>query len=171
MVEETAPAPRAELVVVVLLLVAAALAVAFVVVYAGNADTQLLGLALGLSLAVLSAAFVLTAFRLTPSEEAEELYPEPSHPTEAAEIEQILGPENAAFFAQFYDVTPGGNFEGHNILNRLKVLDEAYGSSPENAKPDFMLQKARSMADEARLAALRGSVRHVHPSSRISLGW
>jgi quinol---cytochrome c reductase iron-sulfur subunit len=88
-VEEAAAAPRAELAVTGLLLVAAALAVAFVVVYAGNADTQLLGLALGLSLAILSAAFVLTAFRLTRSEEAEEPYPEPRHPTEAAEIEQI----------------------------------------------------------------------------------
>src|SRR5262249_31371726 len=32
------------------------------------------------------------------------------------EIEQILGPE-AARFAKHYDVTAGGNFEGHNILN------------------------------------------------------
>jgi ubiquinol-cytochrome c reductase iron-sulfur subunit len=88
-VGDARPAPRAELVVIVLLLLAAALAVAFIVVYAGNADTQLLGLTLGLSLAILSAALVLTAFRLLPSEDAEEPYPEPSHSTEAAEIEQI----------------------------------------------------------------------------------
>ncbi len=36
-----------------------------------------------------------------------------------AEIEQALGPD-AADFAARYDVTAGGNFEGHNILNRLK---------------------------------------------------
>jgi ubiquinol-cytochrome c reductase iron-sulfur subunit len=88
-VGEAEPAARAELAVVVLLLLAAALAVAFIVVYTGNADTQLLGLTLGLSLAVLAAALVLTAFRLAPSEEAEEPFPEPSHPTEVAEIEQI----------------------------------------------------------------------------------
>src|SRR5205085_188624 len=50
-----------------------------------------------------------------------------------AEIEAVLGAENAAFFAAQYDVTAGGNFEGHNILNRLKDLP-------------------RSKDDEARLA-------------------
>ncbi|MFZ3335805.1 MAG: thioredoxin domain-containing protein [Xanthobacteraceae bacterium] len=47
-----------------------------------------------------------------------------------------LGIEDGEFFAQHYDVTPAGNFEGHNILNRLKP-------------------QPRSEADEARLAALR----------------
>jgi uncharacterized protein YyaL (SSP411 family) len=32
-----------------------------------------------------------------------------------------LGAEDGEFFARFYDVTPQGNFEGHNILNRLKA--------------------------------------------------
>ena len=36
-----------------------------------------------------------------------------------AEITQLLGAEDAAFFARNYDVTSQGNFEGHNILNRL----------------------------------------------------
>jgi uncharacterized protein YyaL (SSP411 family) len=53
-----------------------------------------------------------------------------------AEIVTALGEENAAFFVQHYDVTDEGNFEGHNILNRLKGLP-------------------RSMEDEARLAMLR----------------
>jgi hypothetical protein len=47
-----------------------------------------------------------------------------------------LGIEDGEFFARDYDVTPAGNFEGHNILNRLKPQE-------------------RSSADEARLAALR----------------
>jgi uncharacterized protein YyaL (SSP411 family) len=36
----------------------------------------------------------------------------------ATEIDAVLG-EDAALFKEFYDVTPGGNWEGHNILNRL----------------------------------------------------
>jgi uncharacterized protein YyaL (SSP411 family) len=36
------------------------------------------------------------------------------------EVRQVLGAEDAEFFAQQYDVSAGGNFEGHNILNRLK---------------------------------------------------
>jgi uncharacterized protein len=47
-----------------------------------------------------------------------------------------LGIEDGEFFARHYDVTPAGNFEGHNILNRLKPLP-------------------RSAEEEARLAALR----------------
>ena len=57
----------------------------------------------------------------------------------AAEIEQILGPDDAAFFAAHYDVTAEGNFEGHNILNRLNHLP-------------------RSIADEARLAPMRAKL-------------
>ncbi len=39
-----------------------------------------------------------------------------------AEIAEILG-EHAGFFAQIYDVTAQGNFEGHNILNRLGAIE------------------------------------------------
>ena len=52
------------------------------------------------------------------------------------EVIRQLGIEDGEFFARHYDVTPAGNFEGHNILNRLKPLP-------------------RDDTDEARLAALR----------------
>ena len=39
----------------------------------------------------------------------------------AEEIEGLLG-ERAAKFDAFYDVTPGGNWEGHTILNRLRHI-------------------------------------------------
>jgi len=52
------------------------------------------------------------------------------------EITTVLGDDDAAVFAAHYDVTAGGNFEGHNILNRLKYLP-------------------RSMEDEKKLAAMR----------------
>ncbi len=53
-----------------------------------------------------------------------------------AEITAVLGEDDAAFFAAHYDVTLDGNFEGHNILNRLKHLP-------------------RSMDDEKKLARMR----------------
>ena len=31
-----------------------------------------------------------------------------------AEITDVLGSQNAEFFAAHYDVTPSGNFEGHS---------------------------------------------------------
>jgi uncharacterized protein YyaL (SSP411 family) len=52
------------------------------------------------------------------------------------EVLRELGSDDYEFFARHYDVTPAGNFEGHNILNRLKP-------------------QPRSDEDEARLAALR----------------
>jgi uncharacterized protein YyaL (SSP411 family) len=55
------------------------------------------------------------------------------------EIERILGEEDAALFAAHYDVTAQGNFEGHNILNRLKHLP-------------------RSIEDEGKLAAMRAAL-------------
>ncbi len=52
------------------------------------------------------------------------------------QIVDVLGLTDAEFFAAHYDLTPQGNFEGHNILNRLNDLP-------------------RNMADEERLAPLR----------------
>ena len=56
-----------------------------------------------------------------------------------AEVMQTLGNEDGDFFARHYDVTLDGNFEGHNILNRL------------NPQP-------REATDEARLTALRAKL-------------
>jgi uncharacterized protein len=66
------------------------------------------------------------------------------------EIERVLGPENAAFFAAHYDVSPEGNFEGHNIINMLSNLP-------------------RSKDDDAKLAMLR-SLLHEERSKRIRPG-
>jgi uncharacterized protein len=66
-----------------------------------------------------------------------------------AEVQQALGADDAAFFARHYDVTEGGNFEGHNILNRLQ-------------------REPTDNATEARLADLRSALlavraKRVHP--------
>jgi uncharacterized protein YyaL (SSP411 family) len=58
------------------------------------------------------------------------------------EIEEALGVEDARFFAAHYDVTAEGNFEGHNILNRLKAITRG----------------ALGAEEEARLAALRNKL-------------
>jgi uncharacterized protein YyaL (SSP411 family) len=42
----------------------------------------------------------------------------------AAEIERILGKERADAFTYVYDVTPEGNWEGHNILHRVKTDEQ-----------------------------------------------
>src|SRR6266511_311051 len=59
-----------------------------------------------------------------------------------AEVTTALGSDDGAFFAAHYDVTAEGNFEGHNILNRLKNLP-------------------RSREDEQRLTPLREKLLRV----------
>ena len=68
------------------------------------------------------------------------------------ELVLALGKEDAAYFAQIYDVTADGNFEGHNILNRLSRLP------------------LLSDEEEARLAALRGKLLDER-SKRVRPGW
>jgi uncharacterized protein YyaL (SSP411 family) len=63
------------------------------------------------------------------------------------EIERALG-ENAVLFAQHYDVSRGGNFEGHNILNRLKDL-------PRNMETDAALAMLRPMLHKIREKRVR----------------
>jgi uncharacterized protein YyaL (SSP411 family) len=55
------------------------------------------------------------------------------------EVESVLGPQDARFFAKAYDITRDGNFEGHNIPNRL-------------------LSGSASAEEEARLAPLRAKL-------------
>jgi uncharacterized protein YyaL (SSP411 family) len=53
------------------------------------------------------------------------------------EVEEALGPD-AADFAAEYDVSAGGNFEGHNILNRLNHLPrsmETHAATAHVAEP------------------------------------
>jgi len=65
----------------------------------------------------------------------------------AREITDILGHgEEAAIFAQTYDVTEGGNWEGKTILNRLKALALQSGSE-ERALDDF---RAKLFAERER---------------------
>ena len=65
-----------------------------------------------------------------------------------AEIEAVLGASDAALFRSAYDVTAAGNFEGHNILNRLHVLQGTFDVS----------QSTDSADDDDRLVPLRAKL-------------
>jgi hypothetical protein len=61
-----------------------------------------------------------------------------------AEIDALLGPR-APRFKEIYDVTPGGNWEGHAILNRLGHLDRVEDAvEAELAQDRAVLLKARA---------------------------
>ena len=57
-----------------------------------------------------------------------------------AEIEETLGADDSKLFADVYGVTADGNFEGHNILNRLDSIE------------------LRDAETETRLAAMRAKL-------------
>jgi uncharacterized protein len=61
-----------------------------------------------------------------------------------AEVETVLGPDDAASFAAIYDVSREGNFEGHNILNRLNSLSNQTGDEESLAVLRAMLQQERN---------------------------
>jgi uncharacterized protein len=65
-----------------------------------------------------------------------------------AEIEDVLGKEEASFFAAHYDVTAHGNFEGHTIVNRLKHM-------PRTAEDEDRLAQLRAKLFERRSARVR----------------
>src|SRR6185437_14936103 len=64
------------------------------------------------------------------------------------EIIELLGPEAAEFFAAHYDVSDEGNFEGHNILNRL-------ASVPRSGDDEARLASLRAILLDARAARVR----------------
>lgn len=70
----------------------------------------------------------------------------------ADEIAEVLGPDDARFFSAVYDVSPEGNWEGHNILNRLR--------SPG----------LRSDEEEYRLVEMRSRLL-ARRAARIRPGW
>jgi hypothetical protein len=77
------------------------------------------------------------------------------------EVIKQLGMEDGEFFARHYDVTPAGNFEGHNILNRLKH----HHPNP----PPLAGEGREGGKDETRLAALRGKLLAVR-ATRVRPG-
>jgi hypothetical protein len=70
----------------------------------------------------------------------------------AAEIDSVLGTEDAAYFGSVYDVGDGGNFEGHTILNRLAT------------------QPLKSNEEENRLTELRAKLLAAR-CKRVRPGW
>ena len=63
------------------------------------------------------------------------------------EVIKHLGVEDGEFFARHYDVTPAGNFEGHNILNRLNPLPH---TDADEARPWRIAGKTSCRAGIAR---------------------
>ena len=84
------------------------------------------------------------------------------------EIDKVLGdPELASLFKKAYDVTPPGNWEGHNILNRVRSFSElARIAGRDENELRATLAAARKSLFEARES-------RVHPGrdDKILVNW
>ena len=83
------------------------------------------------------------------------------------EIEAVLGPEEARTFAYVYDVTEGGNFERHNILNLPKTI-------PQCAKilgRDEQELRAELSASRSKLFAEREKRIHPGRDDKLLVAW
>jgi ubiquinol-cytochrome c reductase iron-sulfur subunit len=111
-IPEQSSAERAELFVIGLLFAAALLALGFVAVYAVDRlrphQTQLLGVLLGLAFAALAAATLVLGRQLVPDEELSEPYPEPEHPAEQTELEQLVAESGVRITRKRLLVVAGG---------------------------------------------------------------
>jgi uncharacterized protein YyaL (SSP411 family) len=59
------------------------------------------------------------------------------------EIIELLGPDAGEFFARHYDVSDEGNFEGHNILNRLDAPETSEAEAARLSQLREILLNAR----------------------------
>jgi ubiquinol-cytochrome c reductase iron-sulfur subunit len=81
---------RPEQITLGLIALALAAAVLFIVAYALEWSTQVLGLALGGSLAAIAAALILAGKRVAPGEKVKEERPKLAHPSEQRELERDI---------------------------------------------------------------------------------
>src|SRR5260370_24625446 len=75
----------------------------------------------------------------------------------ADEVEGVLGKDLANLFGAVYDVTPEGNWEGHNILHRSRTYEQ------EARLLKVSEGELRAKLDEARRKLFEVRERRVHP--------
>ena len=66
------------------------------------------------------------------------------------QIQAILGPQMAAIFEDYYDVSQRGNFEGENILNVVKTVEDVaarFNMSPADVEQSLLVSR-RALFEE-----------------------
>jgi uncharacterized protein len=99
------------------------------------------------------------------------------------EIRAVLGPEQARLVAAYFDVTPGGNFEGRSILHTPRSVADVsreFSKSPDEVRAIVDASKERLYAARARrppplrdekiLAAWNGLTIAAHARAALVLG-
>ena len=119
---------NAEDLVLILLATASLAAVAFIALYFTSADTQFLGLALGLALLLLAAACIVAGKAIVPQEEAEEPRAQLVHATEQEEVLDELEYSGEGLSRKRLFLLAGGGAAG---LLGAALLTPALSCGPE----------------------------------------
>ncbi len=85
------------------------------------------------------------------------------------EVRQVLGAESARAFAHVYDVSETGNFEGKNILNRAKTVQQCAGllaATSIRSGPSWPRHAASSTARVAAARPRARTTRYWSPGTR-----
>jgi uncharacterized protein len=88
-----------------------------------------------------------------------------------AQIEAVLGSKAAERFCRVYDVTAAGNFEGRNILNRMRPLGDCPNFRvSENGTVPF---DAAAQLDAARIELLAARAKRIRPArdDKVLVAW
>ena len=83
------------------------------------------------------------------------------------EVIEALGSREAKIFADYFDVTDQGNFEGHNILHVSTALEEVA------ARYDLAVEEARAILDRGRRHLFKIRERRIKPArdEKVLTAW
>ncbi|MEA2523139.1 MAG: uncharacterized protein QOF73_366 [Thermomicrobiales bacterium] len=83
------------------------------------------------------------------------------------EIEQVLGADDAAIVGRYYGVTPGGNFEGHSILNLPRPASDVA------AELGTSVERLNEVVAAARPKLYDARERRIHPGrdEKVLTSW
>ena len=83
------------------------------------------------------------------------------------EVKEILGEEDGALFSAYYDVTAGGNFEGQNILNVTRSIEEVAKSAATTS------EQLKDVLDRGRRELFAVRERRIKPDrdEKILTAW
>lgn len=84
------------------------------------------------------------------------------------EVEDVLGEEEGALFCECLDITPGGNFEGKSIPNRLYDTLEGVASRHELSPKEL---KERLDSSRRHLFDAREKRVHPHKDDKVLTSW
>lgn len=84
-----------------------------------------------------------------------------------AEVDRLLRPDDAKLFKLFYNITPGGNFEGKNILNVTQLPEEVA------ARESVSLQRLSDVIEKGRHVLFLEREKRVKPhrDEKVLTAW